>query len=308
MTDLVTGGAGFIGSHVVRRLVGVGRRVRVLDDLSTGAQDRLHDVASRIDFVTADLVSADLTPILTGVERVFHLAAVPSVPRSVRDPIRTHEVATTATLRLLIAARDAGVERFVFSSSSSVYGETTVSPKHEGLSLEPVSPYGIAKAAAEMYVRAFARLYGLYTISLRYFNVFGPGQDPRSTYAAVIPLFVTRALSGQSLQVFGDGLQTRDFTYVENVVAANIAAAEANCPPGRVYNVALGEPRSVLDLIAAIQRHTGRTPAVEHHPPRPGDIVHSHADTSAAERELGWRPHVGFDEGIRRTVEWFKRT
>lgn len=307
MTDLVTGGAGFIGSHLVRRLVSAGRDVRVIDDFSTGMRERLDDVATEIHLVTGDLVTTDLAPILAGVDRVFHLAAVPSVPRSVRDPLRTHEVATTATLRLLIAARDAGVARLVFSSSSSVYGETAETPKHERLPLEPVSPYGIAKAAAEMYVRAFARLYDLHTVSLRYFNVFGPGQDPLSTYAAVIPRFVTRALAGEPLVVFGDGLQTRDFTYVDNVVAANLAAAEADCPPGRAYNVALGEPRSVLELIASIARHTGRAARVEHLPPRPGDIVHSHADTSAARRELGWTPEVGFDEGIRRTVEWFRQ-
>lgn len=307
MVDLVTGGAGFIGSHLVRRLVGTGREVRVIDDLSTGLRARLDDVAARIDLIIDDLLTADLSPVLAGVERIFHLAAVPSVPRSVRDPLGTHQVAATASLRLLLSARDSGVSRFVFSSSSSVYGESAVTPKHEGLPLEPVSPYGIAKAAAEMYVRAFARLYGVHTVSLRYFNVFGPAQDPHSTYAAVIPLFVTRVLAGDQLTVFGDGLQTRDFTYVDNVVSANIAAAEAACPPGRAYNVALGEPRSVLDLIASIERHTGRAARVERHPPRPGDIVHSHADTSAAWRELGWTPDVGFDEGIRRTVEWFRQ-
>lgn len=307
MTDLLTGGAGFIGSHLVHRLVETGRDVRVIDDLSTGVRARLHDVEKRIDFITGDLLTADFASVLAGVDRVFHLAAVPSVPRSMRDPFRTHQVATTATLRLLIAARDAGVARLVFSSSSSVYGESAESPKHERLPLEPVSPYGIAKAAAEMYVRAFARLYGLHTVSLRYFNVFGPGQDPRSAYAAVIPIFVTRALADEPLPVFGDGLQTRDFTYVDNVVSANVAAAEATCPPGRAYNIALGEPRSVLDLIASIERHTGRRARVEHHSPRPGDIIHSHADTSAAARELGWKPAVGFDEGIRRTVEWFRR-
>ena len=307
MTDLVTGGAGFIGSHLVRQLVHDGRDVRVIDDLSTGRRERLDDLHGKIDVVIGDLLEIDIARLLTGVERVFHLAAVPSVPRSVRDPLGTHEVATTATLRLLLAARDAGVSRLVFSSSSSIYGETAVTPKHERLPLEPVSPYGIAKAAAEMYVRAFARLYDLHTVSLRYFNVFGPGQDPLSTYAAVIPRFVTRALAGEPLVVFGDGQQTRDFTYVDNVVAANIAAAAADCQPGRAYNIALGEPRSVLDLVAAIERHVGRTVGIEHQAARPGDIVHSHADTSAATRDLGWRPSVGFDEGIRRTVEWFRR-
>lgn len=306
--DLVTGGAGFIGSHVVRRLVHEGRTVRVVDDLSTGSVERLSDLRDRIELVQADLATADLDPVLKDVRRVFHLAAVPSVPRSVRDPLRTHDSVATATLRTLIAARDAAVARFVFSSSSSVYGETTVSPKHEGLGPRPVSPYATAKLAAELYSRQFADLYGLATVSLRYFNVFGPQQDPTSPYAAVVPRFITQALRGQPLTVNGDGSQTRDFTYVEDVVAANLAAANDRAPSGRVYNIAAGSPHSINELVDALGALVGRALAVEHGPPRAGDIRHSHADIAAAARDLGWSPSVSFTEGLRRTIEWLRPT
>lgn len=304
--DLVTGGAGFIGSNVVARLVAADRDVRVVDDLSTGDEARLAPHRHRIELIRADLVTADLAPILEGVERVFHLAAVPSVPRSVEDPLHSHHTSATATLRVLLAAREAQVRRFVHSSSSSIYGDTPALPKGEDMPLAPVSPYGIAKAAAEGYVRAFARLYGLYTVALRYFNVFGPTQDPTSGYAAVIPLFISRALDGRPLPIFGDGHQTRDFTFVDNVVGANLTAAAADVPPGRAYNIAGGQPHSVLDLVAALERVLGRRLAVEHRPPRAGDIVHSYADVSAAKAELGWSATIDFEEGLRRTVEWYR--
>ena len=304
--DLVTGGAGFIGSHLTARLLDLGRRVRVIDDLSTGRAERLAAVRDRIEFVQADLAEADLGPVLTGVERVFHLAAVSSVPRSVKDPLTSHRSIATATLRLLVASREEGVRAFVLSSSSSVYGETTVSPKHEGLEPRPISPYGVAKLAAEGYARTFASLYGLHTVSLRYFNVFGPGQDERSAYAAVVPLFISAALRHEPLTINGDGTQTRDFTFVENVVAGNLAAAAEHVPIGRVYNIANGDPHSVNDLVAEIGRILGRQPAVVHGPPRPGDIVHSHAANEAARRDLGWIPTVTFGEGLRRTVEWYR--
>lgn len=303
---LVTGGAGFIGSHLVERLLSAGRLVRVVDDLSTGDIRRLDIVVERIEFVEADLVTADLGPLMRGVDQVFHLAAVPSVPRSVKDPLTSHQASATATLRVLIAARDAGVRRVVLSSSSSVYGETEVLPKHEGLPPVPVSPYAVAKLAAEGYARVFARLFKVGTVCLRYFNIFGPSQDPRSQYAAVIPLFVTRALADLPLIVFGDGEQTRDFTYVENAVNANIAAADASVGEGRVYNVAAGAPLSINALTSAIELAIGHPVRVERQRPRPGDIRHSGADVSAAARDLGWRPTVGFDEGIRRTVAWYR--
>jgi len=305
--DLVTGGAGFIGAHLVTRLVHEGRRVRVVDDLSTGMLDRLAPVRGSIELVRADLAAADLTPIVAGAERVFHLAAIPSVPRSVRDPLTTHHASATATLRLLLACRDAGVGRVVLSSSSSVYGDSEVSPKHEGLATKPLSPYAVAKLAAEGYARVFASLHGLGTVTLRYFNVFGPWQDPASAYAAVIPLFITRALRGESLPVFGDGTQTRDFTYVDNVVEANLKAAAAEVPGGRVYNIAGGTPHSLADVVAALSAFAGRELTVDYRPPRPGDILHSHADVSAAARELPWRPSVPFAEGLRRTFEWYRQ-
>ncbi len=305
--DLVTGGAGFIGAHLVTRLVHEGRRVRVVDDLSTGMLDRLAPVRGSIELVRADLAAADLTPIVAGAERVFHLAAIPSVPRSVRDPLTTHHASATATLRLLLACRDGGVGRVVLSSSSSVYGDSEVSPKHEGLATKPLSPYAVAKLAAEGYARVFASLHGLGTVTLRYFNVFGPWQDPASAYAAVIPLFITRALRGEPLPVFGDGTQTRDFTYVDNVVEANLKAAAAEVPGGRVYNIAGGAPHSLADVVAALSAFAGRELTVDYRPPRPGDILHSHADVSAAARELSWRPSVPFAEGLRRTFEWYRQ-
>jgi len=305
--DLVTGGAGFIGAHLVTRLVHEGRRVRVVDDLSTGMLDRLAPVRGSIELVRADLAAADLTPIVAGAERVFHLAAIPSVPRSVRDPLTTHHASATATLRLLLACRDAGVGRVVLSSSSSVYGDSEVSPKHEGLATKPLSPYAVAKLAAEGYARVFASLHGLGTVTLRYFNVFGPWQDPASAYAAVIPIFITRALRGEPLPVFGDGTQTRDFTYVDNVVEANLKAAAAEVPGGRVYNIAGGAPHSLADVVAALSAFAGRELTVDYRPPRPGDILHSHADVSAAARELSWRPSVPFAEGLRRTFEWYRQ-
>lgn len=306
MTDLVTGGAGFIGSHVVRHLIGLGRRVRVVDDLSTGSMDRLEDVRNQFEFVHSNLASADLSHALEGILNVYHLAAVPSVPRSVADPMVAHDSIATASVRLLLAARDAGVGRVVLSSSSSVYGDAVESPKHEGLPHRPLSPYAAAKAAAEDYAQVFARLYGLHTVTLRYFNVFGPAQDPRSTYAAVIPLFIRHALSDEPLTVFGDGSQTRDFTYVENIVEANLQATVADVSPGSVYNVAAGRPRTIRELVATLEEIVGKPLDVRYAPPRPGDIVHSHAALDRTRTELGWSPSVDFPEGLRRTVDWYR--
>jgi UDP-glucose 4-epimerase len=264
-------------------------------------------MAGQIAFMRLDLATADLGPAVAGVERIFHLAAIPSVPRSVADPVRTHASIATATLRLLWAAKEASVARFVHSSSSSIYGNAPESPKHEGLPLAPVSPYGVAKAAAEAYVRVFANLYGMDTISLRYFNVFGPGQDPDSAYAAVIPRFITRALRGEALLVYGDGTQTRDFTYVDNVVDANLCAGVTPRPDGRAYNIAAGQPQTVNELCDRLAEIVGGEVTREYGPPRPGDILHSHADVRAAARDLGWRPTVDFVTGLKRTVESFRK-
>lgn len=304
--DLVTGGAGFIGSHLVRSLVAGGRRVRVIDDLSTGSLERLRDLHGDFEMVHGDLSKADLSPVLEHVSRVYHLAAIPSVPRSIVEPLASHDSIATATLRLLIAAREAGVSRFILSSSSSVYGNTAILPKHEELPRQPLSPYAVAKAAAEDYARTFSQLYGLNTVTLRYFNVFGPAQDPRSTYAAVIPLFIQRALRSEPLTIYGDGRQTRDFTFVQNVVEANVRAADADIPAGCVYNVAAGRPHSVRELVTTLGQILGRPLDVRYAPARPGDIVHSHADLRRARTELGWEPTVDFEDGLRRTVAWYR--
>jgi UDP-glucose 4-epimerase len=301
---LVTGGAGFIGSHLVRRLVAEGRQVRVVDDLSTGKLERLTALLASIDFVNADLAAADLGPIVSGCDTIFHLAAVPSVPRSVQDPVTTHSSVATATLRLLVSARDRGAERVILSSSSSVYGETT-GPKREDMPLRPLSPYAVAKVASESYARVFADLYGVRAVSLRYFNVFGPEQDLGSQYAAVIPRFISRALQGETLVIHGDGDQTRDFTFVEDVVSANLAASRSAIRAG-VYNIAAGSPHTINELASTLMTILGRRVPLEHADPRPGDIRHSHADVTAAARDLGWHARCTFEDGLRRTVESYR--
>lgn len=304
--DLVTGGAGFIGHHLVARLLADRRTVRVVDDLSTGRPERLAPFGERLEFLRLDLAADDLGRVVSDVERIFHLAAVPSVPRSVRDPLTAHASVATGTLRLLVAAREAGVRRLVLSSSSSVYGETVERIKREDMPLRPLSPYAVAKAAAEGYARAFAQLHGMDTVALRYFNVFGPGQDPSSPYAAVIPLFISRMLRDEKVVVYGDGEQTRDFTYVEDVVEANLRAVATEAPGGLAYNIAAGHAHSVNELVAVLGRIIGRPPHVEHGPRRPGDIMHSRADVLAARRDMGWQAEVAFEEGLRRTVAWHR--
>lgn len=305
MTALVTGGAGFIGSHLARRLLADHEAVRVLDDLSTGRSSNLD--GCEVDFVQRDLVTDDLEDVVAGVEAVFHLAAVPSVPRSVTDPLRSHHAAATGTLRLLDAARRAGVRTFVNSSSSSVYGNVARPPMRETMATLPRSPYAVAKLAAEGYTRVFAGLYGMRTVSLRYFNVFGPRQDPTSAYAAAIPRFITAYLEHRRPVVYDDGLQSRDFTYVDNVVEANIRAARATALAGESVNVAAGTPRSVLELLRAISAEFGYWLEPEHQAARPGDIRDSHADITLARSLLGFEPVAGFEDGLRSTIDWLRR-
>jgi UDP-glucose 4-epimerase len=311
---LVTGGAGFIGSHIVEALLRRGDRVAVLDDFSTGRRANLEAVvrscpagAPAPDLFEGDIRDgAVVRRALRGVTHVLHQAALPSVQRSVEDPVASHEVNATATLTLLLAARDAGVRRVVYASSSSAYGDTPTLPKVESLSPAPLSPYAVSKLAGEHYCRIAMGLYGLETVSLRYFNIFGPRQDPRSQYAAVIPNFVSAALSGGQPTVHGDGLQSRDFTYVENAVAANLLACDAPAAAGGVYNVACGGRATLLEVLRLLSGIVGRSIVPAHAAARAGDVKHSLASIEAARRDLGFEPGVGLEEGLRRTVAWFR--
>jgi UDP-glucose 4-epimerase len=306
---LVTGGAGFIGSNLVRELLGRGTEVRVFDDLSTGRRENLADVAGEVEVVQGDLRDSEaVSRAMAGVSRVFHQGAVPSVVRSVKDPLTSHEANATGTLNVLVAARDAGVERVVYASSSSVYGNAEDFPTRETLPTRPISPYGVSKLAGESYCGAFAATYGMGTVALRYFNVFGPWQNPESEYAAVVPRFVTATLRGEPVVIFGDGEQSRDFTFVGDVVAANLLAAEAGEQAwGGVFNVAYSERHSVNQLLETIGRVSGREavdPVRER--ARPGDIRDSQADITLARDVLGYAPRWSFDEALRLTVEWFR--
>lgn len=306
---LVTGGAGFIGSNIVEALVQSGADVRVLDNLANGKRENLAAFGGRVELVEGDIRDLEVCKrAVAGASVVLHLAALGSVPRSIADPATSNEVNVTGTLNVLIAARDAGVKRVVFSSSSSVYGENPTLPKREDLVTLPISPYAVSKLAAESYTRVFAKVYGLETISLRYFNVFGPRQRADSPYAAVIPLFMQAALEGQALPINGDGLQSRDFTYVSNVVRANLLAATVVGVGGRTYNIACGERYSLLDIVHALAAASGRELACDHRPPRAGDVRHSQADISAAEQELGYRVDVGFRDGLAKTWRAFLST
>ena len=302
---LVTGGAGFIGSHLVEALLARGQRARVLDDFSSGRREFL-PTDPHLEVVAGDVRDVDaLRRALAGVEVVFHQAALRSVPRSVEDPWAYHDVNATGTMRLLLAAREAGIRRVVFASSSSVYGNQLVLPLHEALRPVPISPYGASKLIGEHYCANFSRHYGLGTVSLRYFNVFGPRQDPTSEYAAVVARFILAARQGQPLEVHGDGQQTRDFTYVSNVVDANLVAAEASGVGGEVFNIACGQQLSILDIARGLEKVLGRPLATRHTPPRAGDVRDTLADVSKARERLGYRPRVGFPEGLRRTVAAF---
>jgi UDP-glucose 4-epimerase len=305
---LVTGGAGFIGSNIVTELLERGFDVRVIDNLSTGRKENLDEVADDVDLHIADIRDLDaVRTAMDGVQRVFHEAAIPSVIRSIEDPMSSHDVNATGTMNILVAARDAGVERVVYASSSSIYGDADVLPVPETTPTNPISPYGAAKLAGEKYLTAFHGAYGMATVALRYFNVFGPRQDPTSEYAAVVPKFVTATLAGQQARIFGDGEQSRDFTFVGDVVEANIVASEAPSEAwGRAFNVAYNDRHSVNELLAGIQALVpGDHPAASHEPERQGEIKHSQADVTLAHEVLGYRPRYSFDEGLKLTVDWF---
>lgn len=305
---LVTGGAGFIGSHIVEELIRRGERVRVLDNFSTGRRENLAPFLEHVELIEGDLRNlAAVRQAVAGVDYVLHQGALPSVPRSVNDPLASHAVNATGTLNLLVAGRDAGVKRVVYASSSSIYGDSPTLPKQEDLPPRPKSPYAVAKLAGEGYCRAFSEVYGLETVCLRYFNVFGPRQDPASQYAAVIPLFITAMLRGESPIVHGDGLQSRDFTYVANVVHANLLAAVAPDAAGRMFNVACGQRHTLVDLIAILNAALNISIVPAHTDRRLGDVLHSLADITAAQEALGYRPQVSFEEGLRQTVAWYKK-
>ncbi len=305
MDCLVTGGAGFIGSNLVDALLARGDRVRVLDDLATGFAD---NVNPRADLVRGDVADEDaVRRAVESVEVVFHQAAHRAVFRSVEHPLTTDRANTHGTLTVLVAARDAGVRRVVYASSSSVYGGAERRPTPEDVALSPRSPYAVSKLSGEHYCRVFSELFGLETVSLRYFNVYGPRQRPESMYAAVIPLFIDALRTGEPPTVHGDGRQTRDFTDIDDVVGANLAAAEAPAEAcsGRAYNIAGGQEHSLLDLLVILARILDVTPEPVHTEPRPGDVRHTCADPSAAAKDLGWEATIDFETGLRRTVEWF---
>lgn len=302
-TYLVTGAAGFIGSNIVEELVKRGATVRALDNLSTGKLENIQPFLDQIDFIEGDLADLDLLrEAVSGVDYILHQGALPSVPRSVSDPLLSHESNATGTLKLLIAARDAGVKRVVYASSSSVYGDSPTLPKREEMPTQPLSPYAVNKLAAEEYCKVFTRVYGLPTVSIRYFNVFGPRQDPTSQYAAVIPAFIAAIIAGKRPIIYGDGLQTRDFTYVKNIVLANLLASEAEAADGEAVNVACAERISLLDLMREINTYLGTNVEPIHEEARVGDVKHSLADISKAERLLGYRPAVLFKEGLAETI------
>jgi UDP-glucose 4-epimerase len=309
-TALVTGGAGFIGSHVVERLAKDGARVRVLDNFSSGSEANLPFLdrfPGRIEVIRGDIRDlATVERVVDGVSVIYHQAAMRSVPRSVDDPLGANENNVTGTLHIFDAARRAGVQRVVYASSSSVYGDRPDLPKREDQPPAPISPYAVSKVAGEQYARVFTRIYGIETVGLRYFNVFGPRQDPASEYAAVLPRFILWGLSGEPLEVHGDGRQSRDFTYIDNVVEANILAGRAPGAGGEAFNVGCGSRISLLDIIERLEALLGHRVERRHTPARAGDVPHTLADVSHAKRLLGYEPLVGFDEGFRRTVDYFK--
>jgi UDP-glucose 4-epimerase len=306
MRCLVTGGAGFIGSHTVDELVRRGHGVTALDDLSTGKAENLAGVESQIQFVRESVTNLDrVREACRGVDCVIHLAAQTSVPRSVEDPLETHLINVTGTLNVLVAARDARVKRVVFASSCAVYGETPVMPIGENVPPAPISPYGGSKLAGEFYGRVFQEIYGLEFVALRYFNVFGPRQDPGSPYSGVLSLFNAAMMEGTQPTVYGDGEQSRDFVYIGNVVEANLLAAEVKSAPGHAINIGTGKRTTLNQTLALLEKITGRPAKAKYAAPREGDIRDSQAEIALAKYVLGYNPRYGFGEGLRRTWDWF---
>jgi UDP-glucose 4-epimerase len=301
---LVTGGAGFIGSHIVEKLVSMGEKVRVLDNLSFGNTANFNGVEAKIEMISGDLLDpAAVANAMEGVEVVLHQAALRSVPFSVNNPTLVNRVNVEGTLNVFTAARDAGVKRVVYASSSSVYGKGAMLPKSEHDTPNPISPYAVSKLAGEYYGKVFSELYGLETIGLRYFNVYGPRQDPTSQYAAVIPRFVQWALQGEPLEIHGDGLQARDFTYIDNVVAANLQAAHSQLGVGGVFNVGQGKAHTLLEVVDLLEEIIGTKLQLLHTAGRAGDVRYTRAEISESQRCLGYRPEISFEEGLARTVE-----
>ncbi len=304
--SLVTGGAGFIGSHLTETLLVEGHTVRVVDNFSTGKRENLASVLNQIDLFEISITDTKaLTQAMQGVDYVFHQAAIPSVPRSIDDPRTNHDVNVNGTFNLLCVARDVGVKRVVYAASSSAYGDIEGEYKVEDMPPGPLSPYAVAKLVGEHYMQVFYHVYGLETVSLRYFNVFGPRQDPLSEYAAVIPRFITAMLDDQPPTIYGDGTQSRDFTYIDNAVYGNLLAATVPGVAGEVFNLACGGRHSLLDLVALLNTAIHKQFEPHFDPPRPGDIKHSRAGIEKARRLLGYEPKVSFEEGIARTVAWF---
>ena len=307
---LITGIAGFIGSSIAHALLAAGDEVRGIDNLSTGKRENISDIVGKLDFREADLLDLDVVhDACRGVDYIFHEAAIPSVPKSVIDPLGSNRANVDGTVHLLIAARDARVKRVVYAASSSAYGDTPTLPKSEDMLPNPISPYAVAKLAGEHYMSSFYRCYGLETVSLRYFNIFGPRQDPSSPYSGVLAKFITQMLNGEQPTILGDGAQSRDFTYIDNAVHANLLAAKAPAAQvaGRVFNVATGTRADLNETFRLLKRIIGFAGEVKYGPERPGDVKHSLADLSLAEKHLGYRAQVDFEEGLRRTVEWYRR-
>jgi len=304
---LVTGGAGFIGSNICKKLISEGCFVRVVDNLLTGKKSNLAGIIDKIEFIQADMGDDQVArSAMKDIDVVLHEGALPSVPRSVDDPALTHKHCVDATFTLLLAARDAGIKRFVYASSSSAYGDTPTLPKVETMPPQPLSPYAVGKLVGEYYCSVFYKVFGLETISLRYFNVFGPHQDPASQYAAAIPAFVTAILKDEPPTVYGDGLQSRDFTYVDNVVEANLLAARAKQAKGEVLNIACGQAVTVNEVIEIINGLLGKNIKPKYDPPRPGDVKHSLADITLAEKTIGFKPKVQFKQGLQKAIDWYR--